>query len=73
MNASVQTSFEQNKALQQMTEVQLRNNASKLVREIREMWPGLIGGWTRREWNAQARSAGRRYIENTRKFLRANE
>lgn len=47
---------------------QTRRQAAELVREIRAMWPGLKGGWTRRQWNDQARKTGQRYLERTIHF-----
>lgn len=56
-----------------MTQADLRRNAAALACEIRAMWPTLAGGWTRREWNAQARRAAHQYLSNMARFWAANE
>lgn len=50
----------------------IRRDAAYLMRDIRAMYPGLKGGWSRREWNAQARTAGRGYVKNMIRFYRVN-
>lgn len=50
----------------------IRKHAAELARDIRSMWPELRGGWTRREWNAQARNTARQFIRNTVHFQRMN-
>jgi hypothetical protein len=54
-------------------ESSIRRNAAELVWEVRRMFPTLVGEWTRREWNAQCRSAGRSYINNITRFYAANQ
>lgn len=51
----------------------LRKHAAQHVRDIRAMWPTLRGGWTRREWNSQARIAGGQYMRNMVVFHLANK
>ena len=51
----------------------LRKHAAQHVRDIRALWPTLCGRWTRREWNAQARTAGEHYMQNMIKFHLANK
>jgi hypothetical protein len=47
----------------------VRKIAVRVVRRGRAMWPGLQGGWTRKEWNYQVRLAGRTFIQNTKQSL----
>lgn len=53
-------------------ETAMRSNAANLVREIRSMRHDLTGDWTIREWNIQARQAGRRYLQNMKRYVLAN-
>jgi len=50
-----------------------RRHAAELARDIRAMWPGLRGHWTRRDWNQQALSAAHNHVENALRFDRANQ
>lgn len=50
-----------------------RSVAAGLAREIRAMWPGLKGEWSRRDWNQQALRAARNHVEIAIRFDRANQ
>lgn len=50
-----------------------RRNAAKLAREIRAMWPGLAGDWSRRDWNQQAMRAAENHVAGMLRFDRANQ
>lgn len=50
-----------------------RRHAAALARDIRAMWPGLHGNWTRREWNQQALYSAQNYLSNRVRFDRANK
>lgn len=49
-----------------------RKHAAELARSIRAMWPGLLGNWTRRDWNQQASAAAHNYITRMERMERAN-
>lgn len=54
-------------------QVNLRKIAAAHVRDVRAMWPELKGDWTRREWNRQARAAGRALLYRLDHLNRVNK
>jgi hypothetical protein len=39
-----------------------RRHAAKLARTVRAMYPGLVGGWTRRQWNLKVQQTVHNYL-----------
>jgi len=47
-----------------------RRSAAEIARAVRHMWPGLVGEWTRRDWNQQARAAAYNHMARMIRFER---